>query len=303
MLLYKFISTQRATTILESSAIRFTQLAALNDPFESFPPIGGFVTKDLAFQIFDSIISEDNLLNALIEQTYRITYDNLPPEQKQLHDFQSYRSYVKAMLDAELAYNGTSLSRVIRTSLESKSDTFLPTMRHNIITSIINKICVLSLSTAISTSSMWTYYADSHKGMAIGFDPADPFFSKALKVQYQNERAHVDLFPLPDGEQDKLELAKQILAIKNTSCAQEEEYRLVNATAMLQDTHTNDPDGFPVFLATFPNQSVREIIFGFNTPDKSKKYISELATNKFPQASLKETILDTQALQIRFNAL
>ena len=303
MLLYKFVSTQRAITILESSTIRFTQLAALNDPFESFPPIEGFVTKDSAFHILDSILSNDNLVTALMEEIYKFMYENLPPEQKQLYDFQSFRSNVKASVDANLAYGGNTLSSLVRTDLESRSDTFLPTMKQNIITSIINKICVLSLSTAITNPVMWTYYADSHRGMAIGFDPQDPFFSKYLEVQYQNERPKVDLFQIPDGEQEKLELAKAILATKKTFWAQEEEHRLINSTALLQDSHTLDSDGYPVFVAAFPNQSVREIVLGCNTPGKSKKYISELAANKYSHAILKVTILDTQALQINFNTL
>lgn len=93
------------------------------------------------------------------------------------------------------------------------------------------------------------------------------------------------------------------MATKNTSWAQEEEYRLINITAMLQDNHTIDSAGYPVFVAALPIQSVREIVFGCNTLDKFKKYISKLAANKYSKPTLKETILNNQALQMNFKTL
>lgn len=199
MLLYKFVTTQRAITILESSTIRFTQLAALNDPFESHPQIEGFVTKDAVFHIFDSVMSDEYLLSNLTEEIYKRMYQDLPPEERELHDFQSYRLYLKGIVDAKQASSGTTFGGLIRPRLELNSDSILKNIIQNIITSITNKICVLSLSNAISNPAMWSYYADSHRGVAIGFDAQDPFFSKALQVQYQKERPQVHLFPIPEG--------------------------------------------------------------------------------------------------------
>jgi hypothetical protein len=300
MILYKFVTAQRAINILNSGFVRFSQLAALNDPFESFPQAEGFVTREFAFKIFDIALSHKDILNNLIEETYQRMYNDLSPEQKELLDFQGYKIIAKKIVDAELAKRNTTLDDLLRTLLETNSETLLATMKQQVITSIANNICVLSLSTAKSNPLMWSHYADSHRGVAIGFNSQDPFFSKALRVQYRIERPKVDLFPIPEEEQEKLKLAEAILATKNISWHYEEEYRLLNATVLLQKNPANNPSGFPIFVATFPTLSLQHVIFGCSTPEDYKKRIIEIIVAKYPAATMSEAILDTQTFQINF---
>ncbi|MGA2624482.1 MAG: DUF2971 domain-containing protein [Bacteroidota bacterium] len=303
MILYKFVSAQQAVNILETTTIRFTQLAALNDPFESFPQAEGFVTREFVFQIFDLILNHETILHNLMEQTYHRMYDALPPEQKNLFDFEGYKAVVKNIIDVELTKRGTDFPNLVRSLFESNTDYLVGTIKQSVINSIANNICVLSLSTARTNPLMWSHYADSHRGLAIGFDSENQFFSKALRVQYRAERPRVNLFPIPETEPEKLRLAESILATKNISWHYEEEYRLINTTTLLKDSHTIDSGGHEVLVRAFPIESVQDLIFGCNIQEDSQNSLSEIVRNKFSTASLNQAVLDTKNFQISFKRL
>ncbi len=303
MILYKFTSAQRGIDILSSNSIRFSQLEVLNDPFESFPPVEGFITREFAFKIFDFALSNEDMLNSLIEKSLKRMYNDLSYAQKALLDFYNYKIIAKKIVDAEIAKRNTTMVDLLRTFLETNYEAFLSTVKQQINVLLTKNICVLSLSTAKSNHQMWSHYADSHKGIAIGFNSNDPFFSKALEVQYRTERPKINLFPIPEEEQEKLKLTKAIMATKNITWHYEEEYRLLNAADLLQKDSANDPDGFPIFVASFPVQSVQHVIFGCNTPENYRKKVIEIVVAKYPAARLSDAILDTQTFQINFKPL
>jgi hypothetical protein len=301
--LYKFGSAQRTISILGSGRIRFAQLAALNDPFESFPQVESFVTKQFTLQLLDTVLSQEDLLNTVVDETYKRMYEHLPIVQREVVTFENFREFAEKVIHAEMASRGTTLANLFRSTIEANSDVLITTIKQNSIVTIANSICVLSLSAVNSNQLMWAHYADSYRGAAIGFDSQHAFFSKAIQVQYRTERPEIDLGSIPESEEGKRKLAETILATKNISWQYEEEYRLVNAIPMLEETPAKDSAGFTVFVGAFPSEAIREVLLGYRIDRDHEKAIVELLANKYPSARLRRGVLNKESYEVTFKDL
>ena len=89
----------------------------------------------------------------------------------------------------------------------------------------------------------WSYYADGHKGVALGFDPLkDPsVFAMPLKVNYVKE------YPFVNYVREPVACLSALLTAKSEVWAHEQEIRMWRS---------------PPGLKTFESVALREVIFG-----------------------------------------
>ncbi|MDR6841322.1 DUF2971 domain-containing protein [Pseudoxanthomonas sacheonensis] len=88
---------------------------------------------------------------------------------------------------------------------------------------VIKKRGILSLSKINDNILMWSHYAQSHEGLALGFDISKDmdFFSIPLKVDYQAEYVELNYF------RDRADTIKRNLSTKAQCWKYEEELRVM----------------------------------------------------------------------------
>lgn len=102
---------------------------------------------------------------------------------------------------------------------------------------------VLSLSGESGEELMWSFYADSHRGICLCFDPQHPFFAKARRVDYVEDPKRI---PEPA---DNVPINDPLLYAKGASWAWQKEWRIVW------------PDESPRCIP-FPRESLKAVVFG-----------------------------------------
>ncbi len=151
--------------------------------------------------------------------------------------------------------------RKLATASPSKINEILIKQRNN----SISKYAFCSLSTRCDDVLMWAHYANSHKGIVIGFE----FDKNELGVHLQ-EVKYVDSLPpwnmlnylsFMEGNSEHLEMFLTDLSIKSKHWKQESEYRIWQ----------NSPGYF-----RFRDDQVKEIYFGVNCDIETKKVVLEL---------------------------
>ena len=86
----------------------------------------------------------------------------------------------------------------------------------------LNGLGVCCFSEAIDETLMWSHYAEGHRGIAIEFDAAHPYFSRLLHVDYQDQREDVGLrWLIP-------EIIQKVILVKSTNWQYQREWRLLN---------------------------------------------------------------------------
>ena len=92
-------------------------------------------------------------------------------------------------------------------------------MYHDTVTSRVGVLC---LSEVHDDILMWAHYAESHRGVCLVFNPAEPFFAAAQPVHYREERPHVN--PLVHTHEQMLDAA---LFTKSNHWSYEREWRIL----------------------------------------------------------------------------
>lgn len=127
-----------------------------------------------------------------------------------------------------------------------------------------------------SNRLMWSHYAQSHKGICIGFRtrPVDdqaplPFAGNFLEVKYITDRPIWSLKAMMDGENQE-EVIKQALYRKDGVWAYEKEWRFTN--------HINDSGR--MFkggeIITIGSDEIVEVIFGMRASETTRKKVLDM---------------------------
>ncbi len=130
------------------------------------------------------------------------------------------------------------------------------------------KIC--SLSKSSNNTLMWSYYADGHKGVALGVDIEDSDEYDILPVKYRERAAYVS------KKLDSERAVKKLLSTKLLPWEHEQEVRIL--------TYEN-----------YVNIEIKEIVFGKKIAPADMKLLKTLArklgikkTKKMTKAKLKD---------------
>ncbi len=128
------------------------------------------------------------------------------------------------------------------------------------------KIGILCLTESFDNLTMWSHYADNHKGFVLGFNPekniTDPAkcFIKLKKINYTYNRPSITYFDFSkDKKTRKHNLINDIFYTKGKDWAYENEWRQVNK---LSDADKIIED--KVYLFNYNIESVESIYLGWN---------------------------------------
>ena len=115
---------------------------------------------------------------------------------------------------------------------------------------------------------MWSHYANSHKGVVIGFD-SKLLNGKLFRVKYHSERIDI---PLEDA--NKPESICNLISQKALDWKYEDEYR----TVVLLDRCNKISDSY---LYSFDKRAIKEIVFGLNTLPESQKKLADYVKKEY----------------------
>ena len=254
MNIYKYLPPDRVD-ILEKLKIRFTQPAALNDPFESFP--GTFVPKpkewyknEFEKRITNELEKYPSLRGADRRRFIRKARKAFP---QYFHDCTDPKTI------EELAYEVQKMSSTVSG--------------------------VLSLSRNHDNILMWSHYASSHKGFVIEFDHEHKFFfNKVHPIIYSDERPEMDL--------TQVKQSGDLFLTKSKDWAYEEELRMFeplippvklengNEFYAYTDSDSKKELDLSVKLFDLPKESVKSIVFGWKIEDTCRKNIIKIIREK-----------------------
>ncbi|GJI96179.1 hypothetical protein RugamoR57_28970 [Duganella caerulea] len=249
-MLFKFFPPERAG-IFSNGMIRFSQVAALNDPFESTAIIKP------AFSIEDFIDKNNSELDELVAA--------------RLGDLTEQ--------DLLLAENEKkSMSKWVRRRMSAER------LSIDVMRKINRSIGILSLTAEKNNLLMWAHYANSHTGFVIGFDDEHEFFhlpylngeeSSPIQVSYDNKR-------MPYVNDGLVKSFNNLIGQKSKVWECEKEFRI---TRNLEDGPAEfaDAKGLGVHLFNIPKSAFKEVIFGANSSLAMRfGIIKMIRANKLP---------------------
>lgn len=245
-ILYKYLSPARVD-VLENLKIRFTQVSALNDPFESLP--GATLEHSSWYKTyFQRKISDEIARLGLQGRSKRREY-----ERRRWKDF---GHFVKCYTDKKWLFD-------LSMDVQRMGDKV--------------QAC-LSLSANSTNILMWSHYSVNHTGFVIGFDSKHEFFNNSVDpVIYSNKRPPINPFEARhDGD---------LFYTKSLDWSYEEEYRkfiqlitpqpLRNGNSFLP-FDINTPQTNPnqtIKLEPLPPSSIRCVIFGWKASASLKDQV------------------------------
>lgn len=248
MLLYKYTRPFLAPHFLRSRTIAFAPVGQLNDPFES---------------------SIESALTAI-----RADYRPVPPKARSPGRIVRIAGVVVDALNPE--YDRHISAHLTNSEIERHNQALRE--KENLLEWSRENVGVLSLTADPLNVVMWAHYAELGRGLCLGFDMDNPFFSSprpadrlgrvaVRRVVYQDERpAHTDA--------SSVHYVQAAFHTKYTAWLYEQEYRL------LADTRTLERSG-PAPVMQFPPECLRAVILGMNA-DPEVVALAEEAKADFP---------------------
>ncbi len=275
-LLYKYVGHLKneefikiIENIINNKSLKITNPLDFNDPFDCNIPY-----------IYTNSKWFENLINKEFEKLIK---EEAKKENKVIRKKQ-ITSLIKSM-KSEL----NDLSNIINSELDKLSLDWK---------NLINEYRILSLSLESENILMWSHYANSHKGLALGFkyNSENSIFKNCKEVSYSFEELSkeifkkniVDLIPqfLKDKDDEKItnSFANSFLQelinffyIKKEDWEYENEVRLVLSK---DDKNINSENA--IDLINFGENELSEVIFGLLMEKEDEEYIIELIKKSFP---------------------
>lgn len=268
MILYKYRGNSEYTDkIFTDKKVWLSNAAALNDPFEC--TIGEIAAEWISEQVKSLKIGHMGgfISGALASVENKTLFYGLAP--KQTKEFlkkigqKGFDAQYKTIRDFTFRKTGKELS--------NPEETFV-----NLDTQLAN-VGIFSLSEVYDNDLMWAHYAESSKGIAIGFEGIEGSklanLSSCLKVVYSDDRptftgkgflTRIHFFTGGRGNIQDISFDdptfRQAISTKKEIWSYEKEWRYI-------DERSGNCD--------FPG-TLKEVIFGLNCPQEKKEHYIEL---------------------------
>lgn len=243
------------TRLFANWMVRFSQPAALNDPFEFSPHVRSWGTpEEEAAQAGD--VWEQRMLEA---------YGLQQP---------GFRSRVPR--DAFLASRRRFKAAEVLEELERVRSVAYPQMAAGVTEMANAGIGVLCLTENPDNLLMWAHYSESHTGFLVEFDTSDPFFTSTTPPAHVNaDAAETAQFAAEYGHLRQVIYADQRPAIvltamsfdvfltKGTCWSYEQEWRMFMPLSYSPAAHHGPlVIPHPVWLWPLPKSAVRRVVAG-----------------------------------------
>lgn len=132
---------------------------------------------------------------------------------------------------------------------------------------------VLCVSGSINNPTMWSHYADSHKGWVLGFDRSELFEygdNNWVPVEYEDDIPRLDYSILMSaGNNPVNQILRPIYTTKLRSWKYEDEYRMIRIAGTQKNKEVVKRQGFNV-------KAIREIIFGCKATSETKALVYKI---------------------------
>lgn len=127
-----------------------------------------------------------------------------------------------------------------------------------------NKLGILCLSKPNDSIPMWSYYANSHQGVAFGLNATHPCFERGQvgvfdAVTYRRSRLPIDQL-LPPGSKQLFNQMTAIMFTKSKVWEHEDEYRRIYRLSDLAKKEEKKKK--PLYFLNIDGDVIHEIIFG-----------------------------------------
>lgn len=241
--LFKYCD-KRGIDILESRRLKVSPPNQFNDPFEFLPKV-------------DFSIDEAALKRVM---TDRETLRSFWKESGLQMPFEDFVAMSKTKSE------NVSLEQVQKRMLQN----------HGEVVDFISETRALACYSEIPDNSlMWSHYADGHRGIVVGFDSKNSFFSQAtnlMPVSYRSDRVSVS-YGSEGFVPDEHELS--IVRVKNLAWSYEREWRQLFQVTDCTKIHNPD-DGTTCLYVTIPSHAIASVIFGVKCRAETEKTVRDL---------------------------
>jgi len=249
-MLYKYLRPVRVD-VLNKLEIRFTQPNALNDPFELRPR-------------FESLIREAEVLASYsatpvdFDPILRQAYSMIPEESRSLLPYEEAAASFKSFMETDQGRSAVAAGLLCFLRFNEYAATPL---RESLYELLNRGVGLLSLTEVPDEPRMWAHYAESHRGMLIGFNEEHAFFNRRRSENdgfyFLRKVIYADLPPAPsavgmDGN--------ALFVTKGTKWLYEREWRML---APLKDASRSfELGGDSVHLFSFPAEALVSVVIG-----------------------------------------
>lgn len=303
MSLYKYTSADNGIRIFSSGKIRFTQPAALNDPFEVYPCLEELFQRESFISVISNYFynNKEEVEKEIQESALEI-YASANPEEKKSLTFDQFKNEAADWVKGNWStYINTICSdAAIKYLKQSVTDKTLK--------KLWNAVGILSLSWIDNDLLMWSHYADSHRGIILEFDEEHPFltdnsqkkFCSSGNVEYVRDRPSIEITN-PKYLNDGSILHHDVFYVKYELWKHEKEYRVIRGLKEANYTSNNkDNNGFAVFLFNFPPEMIKSVIFGCKIDYEKKNDIINLLSEKpeYKNVIIKQAKADTRQYKL-----
>ncbi len=288
-MLFKYLRPERVD-VLERLEIRFTQPGALNDPFELRPR-------------FDSLVSEAETLAHFsatpidFEPILQQAFAMLPDEYRSRLSYENASQIIKSFMDSDQGRASASTGLVAFLGAMKDGAALL---RESIYAALNRNVGILSLTEVADDTLMWAHYADSHRGILIGFDEKHAFFnrrrSEGDEFYFLRSVLYAELPAAPSLA--KLE-GDAIFVTKGEKWEYEREWRML---APLTDaTRCVETDGDSVYLYSFPADALATIVIGARAASSLETTLGEIlgADTSVGHVTVSRALLDHDSQRVK----
>lgn len=255
MILYKYLSPENALRVIRSRKLRFTPPSQLNDPFEFRP-------------FYESLNEAPNVQEQLTDQNIReILDEQLGTEfRKAAMDYEKFLpdGFVDRFLDTT-----ASMAKQITPILNDQFTGFIGSTMYENLDRLVGVLC---LTEENDNALMWAHYAESHKGVALGFNAEESYFER--RINEQDDFRHLERVTYkeqPTVQFATLEDGREILYTKNLDWEYEKEWRMVMPLEKADEVI--DAGNFQIHLFEYPPKALRQVIFGCRIPEDFKEQV------------------------------
>lgn len=287
-MLYKYCNTSTSRIVLQASTLRWSTPRLFNDPFDvqfdllldvDFERVAGGAIEYLMQRAFDDrSVSSNNRLGQLLGVLRK-------PLDPRMRD--SFRSSMTEGINESievLKKEYPKFNKFLRDELDNSK--------------------ILCLSAVNDSIPMWSHYAESHRGLVLGFGEAagiDSPWRLARPINYVEKIPKLydeefwSRFFSGEGEPTAEELVDRMLYTKHVSWSYEREHRLVAGTG-------RDPSA-PFEDVAFHPGELRQVILGCNVDGSLREFAVSILKERYPHAALFEATKTTSGFELQIRKL
>jgi hypothetical protein len=303
MSIYKYVSSERID-ILKNAYIRFTQPAAFNDPFESFPYFKTIVPENDIDDFLHKREWDRNELEKMLKESWQKQLQKCPGVNI---PFDLVKDQLKVMMEQSKPFIADLFKGLI-----TMREPFYRKMALNAVIQAMNKeIGILCLTEKRDNLLMWAHYSSNHTGFVIEFNKNHSFFDQRTeeneirrhlkKVRYSLKRPEVILLdPSLSNKENIDRWIKDIFWVKSKHWEYEQEWRMIQTLRDCQKIIHSTPND--IYLFPIPKDCITSIILGCRISNDDKQAIFSFikSDREYAHVKLIESIMDEREYKLNF---